>query len=186
MCGGCLLFSGSRELQTRTSGTQRSLWEWCESCTPQHCVCPQKGLQHVAKFCPSCRSLRATSRFRMHTLPLLLPLRKGCGMTFQSVTRYVFCCCSKSVKYIMKVSNSGTGILIISYNRMKTSGCSWKRPHHSTPGLRPKTLDAAVWSRLEEKACGENSEQVTFTLTIVTVLSGIKILIIKMPHRLVI
>lgn len=133
-------FSGSRELQTRTSGTQRSLWEWCESCTPQHCVCPQKGLQHVAKFCPSCRSLRATSRFRMHTLPLLLPLRKGCGMTFQSVTRYVFCCCcSKSVKYIMKVSNSGTGILIISYNRMKTSGCSWKRPHHSTPGLRQKS-----------------------------------------------
>lgn len=54
------------------------------------------------------------------------------------------------------------------------------------PRFKTKILGAAVWSRLEEKACGENSEQVTFTLTIVTVLSGIKILIIKMPHRIVI
>ena len=42
------------------------------------------------------------------------------------------------LKYIMKASNSGTGILFISH-RMKTSGCSWKRPNHSTPGLRPKS-----------------------------------------------
>ncbi|KAL7376627.1 hypothetical protein ABVT39_012234 [Epinephelus coioides] len=38
------------------------------------------------------------------------------------------------------------------------------------PRFKTKILDAAVWSRLEEKPCGENSEQVCFILTLVTVL----------------
>ena len=42
------------------------------------------------------------------------------------------------------------------------------------PRFKTKIVDAAVWSRLEGKACSENSEPVCLILTIITVLFGMK------------
>lgn len=69
-------------------------------------------------------------------------------------------CCSKSVKYIMKGSNHWHINCLLQQDeeiRMFLEEATLLDPRFKT-----KILDAAVWSRLEEKACGDNSEQVCY------------------------